>query len=570
VETTLRGHVRTPAADAQRQNPASKAAVGPGAIAVSTIILVSGMLKKIHIENYRVFEQFKLDFRDGLNVLVGDNDCGKTTVLEAVHLALTSRLRGRLIANDLSPHLVNQVVAGRYLDSVRSGGNEPPPEIVIDLYLEEREETAFLKGTNNTAMENACGLRVKMCFSQDFADEYRRLLEKPEEIRLVPTEYYRLEWHSFAGNAVTARSVPISLSYIDASSIRLQSGADRYVEQIINQQLDPTERAELARAYRMLRETFADDDAIQAINTRLSESQDDLTDKELSLSVDVSQKASWESNLVPHLDDLPFQYIGSGAQAALKILLALQQSADRCHVILIEEPENHQSPTSLGVLIKKIAERCEEMQVVATTHSSFVLNKLGLDRLILIGRDVGVPITGLPAETLDYFKKLPGYDTLRAVLARRVILVEGPSDELVVQRAYLDAHGCLPGEDGVAILTCGLSFARFLNITKPLGIPTAVVTDNDGKDPQALRDKYEALGAASVHVGELDDGVTLEPQIVSANELVTLNGLFGTDHADEDEMCAYMKANKTVCALAIFEAADECTLPAYLTDAVAK
>ena len=41
---------------------------------------------------------------------------------------------------------------------------------------------------------------------------------------------------------------------------------------------------------------------------------------------------------------------------------------------------------------------------------------------------------------MNYFKKLPGYDTLRLVLAKRVILVEGPSDELVVQRAYRDAH----------------------------------------------------------------------------------------------------------------------------------
>jgi len=29
------------------------------------------MLKKIHIENFRVFEHLNLDFRDGLNVLVG-------------------------------------------------------------------------------------------------------------------------------------------------------------------------------------------------------------------------------------------------------------------------------------------------------------------------------------------------------------------------------------------------------------------------------------------------------------------------------------------------------------------
>jgi putative ATP-dependent endonuclease of OLD family len=528
------------------------------------------MLKKIHIQNFRVFQDFKLAFRDGLNVLVGDNDSGKTTVLEAVHLALTSRLRGRLIASDLSPHLVNQVAAKRYLDAIRAGHNEPPPEIVIDLYLDEREDTAFLRGTNNTAMENACGLRVKMSFCRDFMEEYQRLLQKPAEIRLVPTEYYRLEWRSFANNAVTPRSVPVSLSYIDASAIRLQSGADRYVEQIINQQLNAAERAELARAYRMLRETFADDDAIEAINVRLSEAQGGLTDKELSLSVDVSQKASWESNLVPHLDDLPFQYIGSGDQAALKILLALQQSADRCHVILIEEPENHQSPTSLGGLIRKVAERCDDMQVVTTTHSSFVLNKLGLDRLILIGGDAALPITGLPAGTLDYFKRLPGYDTLRAALARRVILVEGPSDELVVQRAYLDVHGHMPSDDGVAILTCGLSFRRFLDITTPLGIPAVVVTDNDGTDPQEIRDKYLALGATSVHVGELDGGGTLEPQIVSANELATLNDLFDTSHADKSALCAYMESNKTACALAVFEAETGCALPQYLTDAVAK
>lgn len=50
------------------------------------------MLKKIHIQNYRVFEDLTLEFTDGLNVIVGNNDAGKSTLLEAVHLALTSRV----------------------------------------------------------------------------------------------------------------------------------------------------------------------------------------------------------------------------------------------------------------------------------------------------------------------------------------------------------------------------------------------------------------------------------------------------------------------------------------------
>ena len=45
------------------------------------------MLKKLIIKNYRVFEDFSLEFAPGLNILVGDNDAGKTTLLEAVNLA---------------------------------------------------------------------------------------------------------------------------------------------------------------------------------------------------------------------------------------------------------------------------------------------------------------------------------------------------------------------------------------------------------------------------------------------------------------------------------------------------
>jgi predicted ATP-dependent endonuclease of OLD family len=90
--------------------------------------------------------------------------------------------------------------------------------------------------------------------------------------------------------------------------------------------------------------------------------------------------------------------------------------------------------------------------VLVTTHSSFVLNKLGLDRLVLLTPETTVRLTELPDETLEYFKKLSGYDTLRVVLAKRIILVEGPSDELIVQRAFSDKHGKLPLEADVDVI----------------------------------------------------------------------------------------------------------------------
>src|SRR5258708_2296439 len=106
------------------------------------------------------------------------------------------------------------------------------------------------------------------------------------------------------------------------------------------------------------------------------------------------------------------------------------------------------------MLMEQIADTCASKQVLVTTHSSFVLHKLGLGSLILLAPDKGVRIPDLPPGTVNYFKKLPGFDTLRLVLAKRVILVEGPSDELIVQRAYCDANNNrLPIHDGIDVMS---------------------------------------------------------------------------------------------------------------------
>jgi putative ATP-dependent endonuclease of OLD family len=533
------------------------------------------VLSKIVITNYRAFERFELEFTPGLNILVGHNDAGKTTILEAVHLALTSRIRGRLLGSELTPYMVNQKAATAYLEALGRGERPTPPEIVIDLYLEERPETVVLRGQNNSTFENSPGLRLKASFSSDYAEEYERFVAGNEEIRLVPTEYYKTEWLSFAGNAVTTRGVPTSASLVDAATIRLQSGADHYIQQIITNQLEVAERVELARSYRSLRESFSGRDAIASINVRLSESQHALSDRTLSLSIDVSQRSSWESNLVPHLDELPLQFVGHGAQNALKMLLALNRNVEACHAVLVEEPENHQSPASLSALVNKIEERCAGKQVVMTTHSSFVLNKLGLDKLVLVRPPNTVRLANLPADTLDYFKKLSGYDTLRLVLAERVILVEGPSDELIVQRAFKNAHGKLPLEAGVDVINVrGLSFRRFLDIAAPLGTRVDIVTDNDGKDPEQVRARYTdhisgGNSSITVHVGSAEGGRTLEPQFVAANDLAVLNMLFGTSHASTDDVSKYMSDNKTGWALKVLETTEGFTVPDYIADAVA-
>lgn len=527
------------------------------------------MIKKIAIRNYRLFQKFDLEFSRDVNIVVGCNDTGKSTLIEAINLALTGRVNGRLLVQELSPYLINLKTTQEYVDQLKSGGHPTPPEMIIDLFLADTDETEILRGTNNIYGEDACGIRIHAKFSQDFSEEYKNFIADPNVIRLAPTEYYRVDWLGFSGNAVSARSVPTIASVIDPTTIRLQSGVDYHLQQIIQTHLNPNERVELSRQYRSLREEFGNKISVKAINERLKAEGNDLTDGELSLAIDISQRYTWESSLVAHLDNLPFQLIGKGDQNVLKTLLAIGQQSDDAHIVLIEEPENHLSHTLLRKLIHRIETRCVDKQLIIATHSTYVLNKLGLSKLVLVGNGTPVRIKNLPADTVDYFKKLAGFDTLRLVLSERVILVEGPSDELIVQRGYLDAKGKLPIEDGIDVISVGLSHKRFLDLAIQLKRRVWVVTDNDGKTLEQVKERFSGYldsDLVSLHVGSDPRFPTLEPQIVEANDLATLNAALGTGYESKQKLQVAMSADKTASALKIFESETKIVMPEYIRD----
>ena len=55
-------------------------------------------IKKVIIENFKCIKGvFILEINTGLNILVGNNEAGKSTILEAIHLALTGLFNGKYI-----------------------------------------------------------------------------------------------------------------------------------------------------------------------------------------------------------------------------------------------------------------------------------------------------------------------------------------------------------------------------------------------------------------------------------------------------------------------------------------
>lgn len=543
-------------------------------------------IKKIKIKDFKCFYgMFELELNSGVNIIVGNNETGKSTILEAIHLALTGILGGRNIRNELTQYLFNKQTVFEYIQSVNDGIPIEPPSILIEIYFDNSLDPEFEGNGNTDKMNSVEGLKFEIAYNNKYDDEYEKIIQK-KNLQSLPIEYYEVTWTSFSRQVITVRSIPIKSAMIDSSNYRYQNGSDVYISRIVKDLLTPEEVTSVAQAHRNMRDTFFDDDSIQKINKRIS-SGATIIDGEISLNVDLGTKKAWENSLVTYLDGIPFAFIGKGAQCILKTELALtNKKAKNAQIILLEEPESHLSYSKLNKLISAIESKYNKKQIIISTHSSFVANKLGLNNLILINDRKVIKINNLKSN--NFFKKIAGYDTLRLLLCKKAILVEGDSDEMIVQKAYMKLNGNrLPIEDQIDVISVGTSFLRFLEIAEKLNVPTVVVTDNDG-DVEALDIKYsdyigpnkkenikicydKVVDSGDLYIGNKEYNYnTLEPKIIKANNenLELFNALFDTKYTEIDELRKYMKNHKTECALAIFESNKDINFPDYILEAI--
>ncbi len=530
---------------------------------------------KVFVRNYRALQETTVTFGPGVTVVVGNNETGKSTLLEAMHLALTGLLGGRPIRPQLHPYLFNRKAS---LDFAAKAGKAPPPEILIEVHLNECRELAALMGANNEDRKESIGVSMRIALKDEYKDEFRAYINAAstagrDDTDLLAVEYFDVFWRGFDGNPVSHKLIPLKSQLIDPASLDPRRGTGRYISTFVRE-LPPDEKVKLAVAYRSMKLAFQAQGAVQALNKGLRERGKGMSKRTLSVAMDMTSSNDWEQGVSPMLDDIPFDLVGKGEQAAVRIWLAMNARKDHSDLVMVEEPENHLSFARLNVLLAGMEAQLNGRQLIVTTHSSFVLNKLGLDDLLLFNAQGGSRLTALETSTISYFKRLPGHDTLRLVLADRVILVEGPSDELVVQRAYRDTHGRLPIQDGVDVLAVGsLAFPRYLELAAKLGRTVSVVTDNDG-DPEAVRARlghFEDLPRAKICYSDDASLPTLEPQIVGCNELAVLSAVMGGKaFKDKDAAKRWMvdKSHKTEAALQIFESDTAIKFPEYILRAV--
>lgn len=541
----------------------------PTSVVDTTAERIMALINKIKICGYRIYRKFTLSPNPQLNILVGGNDAGKSTLIEAIGLALNGRIGGRGILEDLNPYWFNTDLVEEFVAARLAGKKVALPEILIELYLDGRDELQSLCGAINTDIPtNACpGVSLRIFPNEEYQDMLDEWLKAPT--MLLPVEYYTYEWRSFADQELTKRPRALSVAVIDSRTVKSSAGVDYHLRQILSDHLEPSEKASISLSYRQVKAAMTDN-ALADVNARLSKLEASLEKEPMALAMDQSSRTSWEGSVTPHVDDVPFSMAGQGQQAAIKISLAMKRHTSKANIVMIEEPENHLSHTSLATLLSRIeALSTDQQQLFISTHSTYVLNRLGLDSLLLLNRSTAAKITALSADTVRYFQRLPGYDTLRMVLAKKVVLVEGPSDEIIFERVFSDKHGVTPMAAGVDVISMrGLALARCLELCAAIKKQVAVMRDNDGTDPSELRKPVEGWldgKCRELFIGEVADGTTLEPQLIKFNGEKALRAILGIQ--DKASLETWMIREKTEGAIRIAESAEALVPPVYMAAA---
>jgi len=542
-------------------------------------------IKKLRIKNFKKFADETFEFNDDINILVGDNECGKSSVLEAIELCLNCCHRGRPLSPEVLAELFNSNCVETYLNGDKS--QTSLPELLIEAYVDGDPE---LKGTNNSEGTDTQGISLKMLFNSDLSPYYEPFIASGD-VLTVPFELYKTEWMSFAWKPLAQLARPVGCLFVDPTRLHPTIGRSRYINSIISASVDGHARPTLNLNYRQLKIQFNEKPDVKAVNAQLN-AGNELTKKTLKIVADITPSGSWDSNLSLAVDDISFAHIGKGEQNQIQIKVAIQNKANDVDVVMLEEPENHLSHINLIQLISYIEQKNTGKQIFLTTHSSYVLNKLSIKKLCLLTKEY-VKLKDIDADTVETLKRLPGYDTLRMVLAQKVILVEGPSDELVLKKIYLGLNGRLPEEDGIDIIVVrGIGFKVYLDIAKALKHPVRVVKDNDHDYQRNIVDwrneDYKDCDFIECYSPEDNALHSLEPALVAANgdTVAALDKLakvmlsaktYGKEYAPCADLAAkraYVNGwfdtskKKVDSAIRIFDTPETISYPDYLTKAV--
>lgn len=515
-------------------------------------------IKKVKLFNYRRFREFVFEPNEHINVIVGDNETGKSTILEAMNLTLLGSVkRVEKIGID---NILNNDAKNIFLAGDKNFSNLP--EIVVELYFNDigcTGDCSYFNGQNNTDEKVEDGIRLICRANENYKSE---IMESLKTENYFPFEFYTISFSTFANEGYSGYKRQIKSVFIDSSSANSDYAVNDYIKSVyfnLTSGDKEKNRTVYKSRYHQLKQGFSDDE-LQDLNSLFPE------EKHYKFGISYENN-DFEEDLMIYEDNIGLKNRGAGRQVIIKSDFALDNV--KSDIILMEEPENHLSHNNMRKLVEKIYSDKESCQIFVTTHNSYICLRLELKNVFILHFDSKKIITldDLEKETSEYFYKSPPVGILEFILAKKSILVEGPSEFMLMDYFYKQiSDGKSPESEGVQILDIrGLSFIRYLRVAKLLGIKVSVITDNDGDYQRNIIDKYaEFKNEEIIKIFSDEDNkkTTFEKVLYSLNEEICNKAIPGQDKLN------YMLNNKTESSYLLLKSEESIKIPDYIRKAI--
>ena len=349
---------------------------------------------------------------------------------------------------------------------------------------------------------------------------------------------------------------------IDSSTMNSDYATTDFIRRMYMRytELDVKERADHKNSYRQMRTNFQTD-GLKILNERVPAA------KHYMFGLKGGPAMELETDLMIYENGIGLDSKGAGKQTFIKTDFALERSGENVDAILVEEPENHLSPVNLRKLIQRISET-QNGQLFITTHNSLISTRLELKNLLIMhanGTDRPIMLNALNDDTARYFMKTPPAGIIEFSLAQKTILVEGPSEYMLMEKFYVEYAGCRPESDNVHIIDIrSLSFKRYLDIAKLTGCKVAVLTDNDQDYQKNCINKYnDYTSDKNIEVFYEKDNTkrTFEIVLYRDNQILC-DTLFNAPALE------YMLNNKTEAAYTLLSQETQIAVPDYIQRAI--
>ncbi|MCK4268943.1 MAG: AAA family ATPase, partial [Methanogenium sp.] len=464
-------------------------------------------LSNLKISNFRCYDEIgiNINIKSGLTVFVGENDSGKTAIIDAIRFVLGTsdqewnKVKDTDFCNEDSTKEIKIVCKFEKLTKIERGSFLEYLTYETDAEGKPNKEVLYV---NWTAKKINTGINVKREFIKTEIRSGKNA-DGPsfnQEVReLLRTTY--LKPLRDAKNAMSAGRNS-RFSQILRNIALVNTGNDEYRSGSDLKELSVVGIANLADS--LLGEHPGISSAKSNIDNSLSKKfllkQDQIQSK-INVYGTANNK---DKQLKIMLEKLTLNverkndnagHLGLGTNNLLYMaceLLLLQQEDEGNRMLIIEEPEAHIHVQRQLKILKSLQKETEDnnVQVIITTHSPLLASVIKLENMVLIQNgtafSLGKEHTKLNPSDYRFLERFLDATKANLFFAKGVVIVEGAAENIL-----LPAIARIIGYDfvdyGISIVNVGgIGLSRYSKIFQRseesegiIKIPVACITDLD-------------------------------------------------------------------------------------------